>query len=205
MLILVSGATTTLRKFNDDRFGVLVVPGARSNPEGLPLRVGKWAMDNGAYSGLDAVAFINMLERYYGIPGCLWVTAPDVVGNADATLAKWPFWSRLLCGVGYPPALVAQDGLTVDRVPWDEIGALFIGGTTEWKLSADARTLVAYAKARGIWTHMGRVNTRGRHREAARWGVDSIDGTSYSMFGDIQFTKGQRWMNEWQRQPELAL
>lgn len=213
-MILVSGATATLKKWDDPRFGVLVVPGAGNNPEALPLRPGKWAMDNGAFSGLDAVAFINMLERYHpyqsyqtyhGYQGCLWVTAPDVVGDAAATLARWPFWSRLLRGIGYPPALVAQDGLTVDRVPWDELGALFIGGTTAWKLGRDARVLVAYAKARGIRTHMGRVNTRGRQREAARWGIDSIDGTSYSRFGDIQFAKGQRWMDEWQRQPALAL
>jgi len=95
--------------------------------------------------------------------------------------------------------------LTVPTTPWPELGALFIGGTTAFKLSAQARELVAYAKARGIWTHMGRVNTRGRHREALRWGIDSIDGTGYSKWPDIQCRKGQRWLTEWQQQPELAI
>jgi hypothetical protein len=205
MLILVSGATTTLKKWDDPRFGVLVVPNANNNPESLPLRPGAWAMDNGAFSGLDKLAFYNMLERHYTIPGCLWVTAPDVLGDAGATLARWPFWSRVIRGVGFPPALVAQDGMTADRVPWEELGGLFIGGSTAWKLSREAEGLVAVANARGIPTHMGRVNDRGRLRTAMRWGVQSIDGTSRSMFPEVQFARDQRWMDEWHRQPEFQL
>jgi hypothetical protein len=105
MLILVSGATTTLRSFGDDRFGVLIEPQAKCRPATLQLQPGKWAMDNGAYAGLDVAAYLQMLERYRAMPGCLWVTAPDVVGDAAATLARWPFWSRLLRGLGYAPAL----------------------------------------------------------------------------------------------------
>lgn len=205
MLILVSGATAALRSVDDDRFGVLVVPGANNNPESLPLRAGKWAMDNGAFSGLDKVAFINMLERYQGYHGCLFVTAPDVVADAAETLARWSFWSRLIRGVGFPPAFVVQDGQTVESAPWATLAALFVGGSTEWKLSMSARELVSYAKARGIHTHMGRVNTRQRLREAYRWGIDSIDGSSRSMFGETQMVKDRRWMNEWRQQPELAL
>jgi len=204
MLILVSGATSTLRKFDDPRFGVLVVPGAHNNPLALPLER-PWAMDNACYTGLDRLAFIRMLERYYGIPGCLWVTAPDVVGRADLTLERWPFWSQLLRGLGYPPAFVGQDGQTVAAAPWREMGAYFVGGTDAWKLSAASRELVAYANARGIWTHMGRVNSRRRQREALRWGIDSVDGTSYSRFGDIQFQRGQEYLDEWDRQPHLGL
>lgn len=204
MIILVSGATATLRKFDDPRFGVLVVPGAFNNPQALPLER-PWAMDNACYTGLDRVAFIRMLERYYGIPGCLWVSAPDVVGDAAATLARWPFWSQLLRGLGYPPAFVGQDGLTVATAPWHEMACYFVGGSDDWKLSAASRELVAYANARGIWTHMGRVNSRRRQREAYRWGIQSVDGTSYSRFGDIQFARGQEYMNEWERQPQLGL
>jgi ribosome modulation factor len=144
------------------------------------------------------------LQACHGRAGCLFVTAPDVVGDATATLALWPFWSALIRGVGFAPAFVAQDGMTVAQLP-SGVGALFIGGTTTFKLSADARTLVAYAKARELWTHMGRVNTRRRLREAYRWGIDSIDGTSRSMFPQTQVTKDQRWMNEWQQQPALSL
>ncbi|MET7951049.1 hypothetical protein [Micromonospora sp. NPDC005324] len=33
-----------------------------------------------------------------------------------------------------PAALVAQDGLKAPAVPWHAIDALFIGGSTAWKL-----------------------------------------------------------------------
>jgi hypothetical protein len=206
MLIMVSGATSTLKEMaDDDRFGVLVVPDAKNNPEALPLHPGRWAMDNGAYSGLNKPAFINMLQRHQGYPGCRWVSAPDVVGDADATLGQWPFWSRLIRGVGFPPALVAQDGLTVAMTPWSEIACLFIGGTTAWKWSEAARELLAYASARGIDTHIGRVNSRMSYREAERRGANSIDGTSRSMFPKVQMAKDVRWMDEWTRQPALSL
>jgi hypothetical protein len=106
MRILVSGATATLRAVDDPRFGVLVVPGSRSNPEALPLRPGAWAMDNAGFLGVDRPAFLNMLERYHptqtsqtahGSQGCLFVTAPDVVFKWAETLAQWPFWSQRSC------------------------------------------------------------------------------------------------------------
>lgn len=37
--------------------------------------------------------------------------------------------------------LVAQDGLERLRIPWNSFDALFIGGTTEWKLGAAARAI----------------------------------------------------------------
>src|SRR5262245_9525999 len=109
----------------------------------LKLEIGRWAMDNGAYSGFEPAPFVRMLERFYGRPGCLFVAAPDRVGDAHQTLLEWPFWQRLIRGIGFRPALVAQDGLTVDDVPWAQVGALFIGGTTEWKLGPQAETLIA--------------------------------------------------------------
>ena len=80
------------------------------------------------------------------------------------------------------PALVAQDGLTIDACPWADIDALFIGGTTAWKLGPQARALVAVAKMRGKHIHMGRVNSERRYRYAAAIGCDSADGT-YLTFG----------------------
>jgi hypothetical protein len=63
--------------------------------------------------------------------------------------------------------------------------ALFIGGSTEWKLGAEARALAALAKNRGLWVHMGRVNSLRRLRYAADIGCDSVDGT-YLAFGPDQ-------------------
>ena len=194
MLMFVSGATRTARRY--PQLGELIVPTAGNAPDSLRLVPGRWAMDNLAFSGFDAEAFMAMLRAFYGRKGCRFVTAPDVVADAHATLALWPFWSAVIRGVGFVPALVAQDGLTVPDVPWKELGALFIGGSTEWKTGPQARDLCAYAKARGLWVHVGRVNTRDRIRTIAEMGADSFDGTGWSRWPDIRIPKGLQWVNE---------
>ncbi len=94
-----------------------------------------------------------------------------------------------------------QDGQTFATVPWRRCAAVFVGGTTAWKLGPEARNLVAYAKALGKWVHMGRVNTRRRIRLGVRWGVDSIDGKTFSQFGDLP--KGIPWIDQAKRQGDL--
>lgn len=206
MILLVSGATSYPR---DERVGHLIVPKQWNMPDSLALQPGRWAMDNGAFTGFDTGAFVRMLERFDGQSGCLFVTTPDVVADAASTLALWPFWSRLISGIGRRPAFVAQDGLIPDRVPWQELyeeeGTLFIGGSTAYKESADVRTLCGYAKARGIWVHWGRVNGKRRYELALMAGADSIDGTGFSMYPDTNIPKVETWHDEIQRQPSLAL
>lgn len=182
MILFVSGATTTVRKYR--RCGELIVPEAKNDPDTLRLEMGRWAMDNGAFSAFNVEAFMEMLEAFQGRKGCRFVAAPDVVGDAHATLARWPFWSKVIRGAGFVPALVGQDGMTVEDIPWRELGALFIGGYTEWKLGSQAETLISFAKARGLWVHMGRVNSIERIGEAARKGCDSFDGSRHSWFAD---------------------
>jgi hypothetical protein len=187
MILFVSGATATVRKWR--KVGELIVPGAGNHPDALTLGPGLWAMDNACYTGFDAAAFVRMLERFYGRRGCRFVSAPDAVADAHQTLLQWPFWSRLIRGIGFVPALVAQDGLTPADVPWTELGALFIGGSTEWKLGPQARDLMVYAKARGLWVHVGRLNSRQRIWHFARL-ADSFDGGQYSMFADRRIPEG---------------
>lgn len=210
MLLLVSGATRFPRSA---AVGHLVVPGSWNHPKALGLQPGRWAMDNGAFGGaFDVGQFVAMLEAFAEEPGCLFVTAPDViyksgVGDAAATLRKWPFWSRLIAGLGRRPAFVAQDGLTHERVPWeqlyDEEGVLFIGGSTTFKESAHVRSLCAYAKARGIWVHWGRVNGKRRYELALKAGVDSIDGTGFTKHPDTNIPLVAQWHHEIAQQPEL--
>lgn len=202
MLLLVSGATRFPRTPD---VGHLIVPKAWALPASLDLQPGQWAMDNGAFSGFDEGAYLRMLEKFHPHAGCLFITAPDVVADAAATLARWPFWSQLIRGLGFAPAFVVQDGLTCDRVPWAEMGALFIGGSTAYKESADVRSLMAYAKARGIWTHWGRVNGKRRYELAKKSGCDSFDGTGFSMYPDTNIPKVDEWDSEISQQPELAL
>jgi hypothetical protein len=77
---------------------------------------------------------------------CLFATAPDVVGDAQATLRRAYMlgWIRY---AGLPAALVAQDGLEHLATPWDDFDALFLGGSTAWKLGPAARALSARRKA----------------------------------------------------------
>lgn len=188
MILLVSGATATKRRYPE--VGTLIVPSAGNDPKSLELVPERWAMDNGAYSGFDVAAFMEMLRQFEGRKGCLFVTAPDVVADAAATLAKYPFWARIIRACGFVPALVIQDGMIVDEIPWRIVGAIFVGGSTEWKLGPQAATIVAYARTRGLWTHMGRVNSRKRISYAAKIGCLSFDGGQYSMFPDTKIPKG---------------
>lgn len=138
-----------------------------------------WAADNGRFSRPETYSD----ERYLAWLGtrdatsCLFATAPDVLGDAARTLAlSEPMFARIRAA-GYPVALVAQDGLESLLVPWADFDALFIGGTTAWKLSEAVTGLVAEAKRSGKWVHMGRVNSLRRLRFADAIGCDSADGT----------------------------
>jgi hypothetical protein len=155
-----------------------------------------WAADNGAFAGFNEQKFLRMLDRIGGKKGCLFVVAPDVVTNARATLELFHAWHREIAARGLPVAFVAQDGQEALPVPWKRIDALFVGGSTEWKLSEHARALCRKAKAKGKWVHMGRVNTRKRMQLACSWNCDSVDGSGFSRWPDARIPKGLRWIGE---------
>lgn len=139
-----------------------------------------WCADNGCFGkGYPGdKAWLDWLEANTNdAPRCAFATAPDVVGDAAATLARSAPFLPAIRALGYPAALVAQDGLEHIEVPWDEFDVLFIGGSTAWKLGPATRALVADAKARGKAVHMGRVNSKKRHDYARHIGCDSVDGT----------------------------
>lgn len=190
MILLVSGATATKRRY--PAAGTLINPCAGNDPQSLKLVPERWAMDNYAYSGFDCEAFMDMLRAFQGRKGCLFVAAPDVVGDGPETLRRWPFWATVIRAVGFRPALVLQDGMLADEIPWPTIAAVFVGGTTDWKLGPQAASLVGVARARGLWTHMGRVNSFERISYAASIGCLSFDGGQYSMFPDRRIPEGLR-------------
>jgi hypothetical protein len=74
--------------------------------------------------------------------------------------------------------------------------ALFIGASTEWKLGPSAEALVAQAKDRGKWVHMGRVNSHRRIRYAASIGCDSVDGTKWVRWRDAYLDSGLKLVGE---------
>lgn len=171
-------------------------------PDGVP-----WAADNACFSNPAMYSderYLSWLEarRPYA-DRCLFATAPDVVGDAPATLERsLPMLSRIR-EVGYPAALVAQDGLTPEMVPWDAIDALFIGGSTAWKLSEAAHALCVEAKQRGKWVHMGRVNSHKRFELARSFGCDSVDGTFLAFGPDTNEPKLQGWVDFAAAHPQI--
>lgn len=161
----------------------LVTPRMRQRPtRGMP-----WAADTGCYSDPASYSTDNYLAWLLKLSAegyrdaCLFATAPDVVGDWRATLERSLPVLPLIRELGYPAALVAQDGLEtsgeLNDDLWDELDALFIGGTTAWKLGEGARELIAAALERGKHVHVGRVNSRRRYATFAAAGVHSCDGT----------------------------
>ena len=157
-----------------------------------------WCADNGRFGkgwpGSDA--WLSWLQaNAHDAHTCAFATAPDVVGDAAATLAESLPWLPRIRALGYPAALVAQDGLEALTVPWDAFDVLFIGGSTEWKLGPHARALTAEAKRWGKRVHMGRVNSERRYRYAAAIGCDSADGTYLTFGPDVNLPNVLAWVH----------
>jgi hypothetical protein len=98
---------------------------------------GVFAVDNGAFSGFDRIAYDRLLHNNRPQrANCLWVTVPDVVGSARRTLEVFDYLQGDYHP--WPLALVAQDGIEDLPIPWGEIHAIFIGGTDGFKMSRAA-------------------------------------------------------------------
>lgn len=121
-----------------------------------------------------------------------FVTVPDVVGDHHGTMALFRAWLPALRKRDLPVAFVAQDGVSDATVPWGDIDALFIGGTTRWKEGQTAARLIRSAKLRDKWVHVGRANSDRRIVYMHALGADSFDGTKYSMWPDTHIPKTLR-------------
>lgn len=145
-----------------------------------------FAIDNGCFSSFDRASFESLLEREKERRHlCRFVTCPDVVGSARRTLEVFRVWEGRLAG--WKRALVAQDGLEDLEIPWHQMDAVFIGGSTAWKMSQSAVAVIKAAKLLDKWVHVGRVNTPGRFEYFEAQGADSIDGSGLARYS---------WMRE---------
>lgn len=210
MIVLVSGATATHRRYWDNpAFGHLVMPRSGNSIRSTCESGKPWAADNDAFGGWTPekeTAFSRMLGRIC-LDGdkstCKFIAAPDVVGDSATTLERFKRWEPIIRSTGFPVGFVAQDGLETFACPWNDMDALFIGGTTEFKLSKRADALIAEAKDGGLWVHVGRVNSAKRIKHFYEIGVDSIDGRSFSAWPDLYFAKFLVWMNRLNTQPSF--
>jgi hypothetical protein len=203
--LLVSGAPDKWFLRPDlPRLGWLATPAAGNSPDRIAGRR-SWALDNGAFSGFDPDRFLQTMDRLADVPRCLFAVCPDVVGDHARTLDLWPKWRAEVVSRGYPVAFVLQDGCHHwSQVPTDA-NAVFVGGSTCYKLSTEAAEIVRTVRRWGLHAHWGRVNTRRRVRHCVMVGGDSIDGTCCSMFPDIFIPKVHGWIERECRQRLLPI
>lgn len=203
-MLLVSGSTRSvgrLAQWYPDTLGHLLTP-ANRNSVSATLATGLWwGVDNGAFSGFDPVAFRRLCQKCHGKPRLLWVVCPDVVADAAATLERFEEWEPELRALGLPVAFVGQDGGESMDLPWERFSCFFVGGSTEWKLSRAAAKLITQARHRKKWVHMGRVNSLKRCQVAFDLGCHSVDGSSFSAFGDKYIHRTLKWIECLKRQP----
>lgn len=188
----------------DAGVGLMNQPNIGNSAESI--RGWTWAADNGCFgSNWDPGRWVDYLERRRGEPGCLFAVVPDVVGDHLATVERWHEWWEIVAELGYRPAFVLQNGCTVASVPWGQCEAVFIGGDDTYKLSDTARTIVTEAKRRGVWVHMGRVNSYRRLRIAADMGCDSVDGTYLAFGPDVNTPRLVGWLKRLRTTPSLFI
>jgi hypothetical protein len=246
MLYLANPSTCAIR----DRIADLTIAAIMTPRQGNELPATGWyAADNGCGPGKHGVgagspgndAYLHWLMQLDAAEGgdpcdpdtwrCLFAVAPDVVGDASATLALSERFLPLIREyTRFPAAFVAQNGQEHLPVPWEDFSVLFLGGSAEcvpcryvrpvndfgqkhcpfcgrplveWKLGAAARDLTAQANARGKWVHMGRVNSRQRMRYANEIGCDSADGTYLTKGPDKNLPRLLAWVREIDRQMPL--
>ncbi len=137
-----------------------------------------YGLDNGCFSRFPEKTWSRMLlEAKENKP--IFVCLPDIVGDARRTLELFEHFHDKTRGL--PRALVLQDGIGQFNIPWDDISAVFVGGSDEFKKSVEAKNACKVAKMLGKWVHVGRVNTAERVEQWIKLG-DSLDGSGISRF-----------------------
>jgi len=202
---LTGSVTGVKEELAERRLGFMNTPnvGNRLDPAWV------WAADNGCYGSSYVgdekwLAWLGSFSHEQQA-NCLFATAPDVVGDAAATLARSLPWLPLIRAFGFPAAFVAQDGLTVEGAPWEEFDALFVGGTTAWKLGPEVKALIVEAKRRGKHVHVGRVNSQGRYLAFAALGCDTADGTFLAFGPRVLVPELLGWIRHHETQQVLEL
>lgn len=194
MLYLSGGNSLAIERLAHADIGWLMTPYNGSVPS-FSRRA--FAADNGCYTqGLlqvNTAPYRRLEAKLRKHNGCLFLPANDVVGDWRATLEAFDNGGEALVRrLGVPVAIVLQDGARECDVPWARIDAVFVGGTTGFKLAS--APLIRAAKRRGLWVHVGRVNTWPRISWAEQCGVDSVDGTHLAFAPARHLMELNSWM-----------
>lgn len=200
-----TGTKTVHDAMDSGLIGFIDTPNQGQRPRpGVP-----WIADNSCFGGKwEPKKWLRWLDRrLVDLPTCVFATAPDVVGDAAATLERAREWMPKIRELGYPVAYVAQNGATrfgmLDGLPWDEFDVLFIGGDDVFKFSPESLALIREAKHRGMWVHVGRINSLRRWRIAEAYGADSADGTILTVAPDENLLRVTKWKADLANRPAL--
>lgn len=175
----------------------------------------------------DTEKYLRYLARIASevdISGCLFATAPDAltfIDNPNPVLAaqkKRPLpvgdavatWERsrhifgAIRDLGFPAALVAQDGITTGQPfggDWSLFDVLFLGGSDTFKLGVEGEAITGNAWRYGKWVHCGRVSSMKRMKYLQSIGCDSADGTYLGFGPDRNLPSVLRWLDATARTP----
>ena len=199
MLYLSGCITQTLLANPRPELGVMLQPGNGFSNQ-LALASRHWAADNGRFAAPELWQDGDWLEWLAGLrrfrANCLFATAPDVVGDALATLNLSRPYLETIRQLGYRAAFVAQDGFHNAFPDPDTFDVLFVGGRDEWKFAEDGGYAAArWARAHGKPTHQGRVNSERRTVTMMVSLFDSVDGTYLKHGPDVNWPKLNRWLD----------
>jgi hypothetical protein len=168
------------------------------NPRQGNKITGKWALDNDCFNGpfnqkrFDQCLALNVANK----ANCLFIVMPDKVGDPGETMRLWTKYANAYSD--WPRAFVAQDGQELLPFPViEEWKVLFIGGSTEWKMSQGAIDCIRYAQSIGKRIHIGRINSYRRFRHFAELPGSkefTCDGTMQRFMGkDAALSLATQW------------
>lgn len=183
-----------------DVYGTITSP----SHKGVPLNIkrgGRWSGDVGALVNNSTLSV--KLVNFSALPDwlgkmqpfrsrCLWIAGCDVLFNAQDTYDAYhefrPYFRD------WPLAYVAQNGSEDLPIPEDAV-AVFIAGTTAWKESYEALSVIERAQRLGKKVHIGRINWWDRYRKFA-----ALNGSEEFTFdGNRQVKDGtQSTLEAWQ-------
>ncbi len=150
-------------------YGVITAPNHKGIPEGVKAGL-PWAADVGCLEGPEyvkradfnlVIKWLNGMTTYKKT--CIFVAGFDIVGDALSSLEAYEEFGNYFTSFGWPWAYVAQNGAEDLPIPAD-CCAVFIGGDTNWKESAQAVSVIKRAQAMGKHIHIGRVNWGRRYK-----------------------------------------
>lgn len=137
-----------------------------------------YGLDNGCFSRFPDKSWRKQLDDAR-LSKPIFCTMPDIVGDARRTVEMFEIFKHQAHGL--PLALVLQDGIGNHAINWNDIDAVFVGGSDKFKYSDEAVNACKAARMLGKWIHVGRVNTAER---VDFWidKADSLDGSGISRY-----------------------